>query len=107
MTEQLQLRVDPATAASELRLTALASTRLNIDANRIKGIRIIKRSIDARQRNVMINLTLLAYVDEDPSATLFAPEPYDRTAGIGSCGCRSRRFTSPDCSRLCGSYSSA
>ncbi len=78
MTEQLQLRVDPATAASELRLTALASTRLNIDANRIKGIRIIKRSIDARQRNVMINLTLLAYVDEDPSATLFAPEPYDR-----------------------------
>lgn len=78
MTEQLQLRVDPATAASELRLTALASTRLNIDANRIKGIRIIKRSIDARQRNVMINLTLLAYVDEDPSATLFAPELYDR-----------------------------
>lgn len=77
MTEQLQLRVDPATAASELRLTAMASTRLNIDANRIKGIRIIKRSIDARQRNVMVGITLLVYIDENPSTTLFEPEQYD------------------------------
>ena len=54
----------------------------------------------------MINLTLLAYVDEDPSATLFAPEPYDllpesapAAVVVGA--------NLPDCSRLCGSYSSA
>lgn len=77
MTQQLILRVDPPTAASDLRLTALASTRLGIDANCIKGIRIIRRSIDARQRNVMVDLTLTVYIDEEPSEAFFEPETYN------------------------------
>lgn len=77
MTQQLILRVDPPTAASDLRLTALASTRLGIDANCIKGIRISRRSIDARQRNVMVDLTLTVYIDEEPSEAFFEPETYN------------------------------
>ena len=77
MTQQLILRVDPPTAASDLRLTALASTRLGIDANRIKGIRIVRRSIDARQRNVMVDLTLGVVIDEEPSEAIFEPETYE------------------------------
>lgn len=66
MTKDLQLRVSPETACSTLRLTAEASTMLGIDANRITCVRIMKRSIDARQRRIMINLTIRVYVDQQP-----------------------------------------
>lgn len=63
MIQTLNLRVDPKTAATPLLLTALISTQLGIDANRIKDVRIIRRSIDARQRKVMINLTVNVAID--------------------------------------------
>ncbi len=66
MREKLQLRVTPEEAASELRLLGIASTQLHIDANRITEVRPLRRSIDARQRRVMINLDLLVSIDEPP-----------------------------------------
>ncbi|MCI9608045.1 MAG: FAD-binding protein [Muribaculaceae bacterium] len=79
MIHSLQLRTDPATAASPLRLTGLASTRLGIDANRIADIVITRRSIDARQKRVAVELSLNVYVDEKPSdLSLCKPETFDR-----------------------------
>ncbi len=49
-----------------MRLRAEVSTQLNCDANRITGITPRKRSIDARQRRVMVNLDLIVTVDEPP-----------------------------------------
>lgn len=77
MRNQLQLRVTPDVAFEPMRLTAQVSTVLNIDANRITGITPRKRSIDARQRQVMINLDLIVTVDEppvDPMEFAVAPE---------------------------------
>jgi hypothetical protein len=65
MVEQIQLRVIPKIAYEPLALAAEVSTRLSVDINRIKDIRITKRSIDARQRQVMINLTVNVYIDEN------------------------------------------
>ncbi|MCM1110298.1 MAG: hypothetical protein NC336_03745 [Clostridium sp.] len=76
MTNDIELRVDPQTAASTLRLTAAASTSLGIDANRIRGIRVVRRSIDARQRNIFVNLRLRVYVDQEPPASLAEPVEY-------------------------------
>ncbi|MDE6488997.1 MAG: NAD(P)/FAD-dependent oxidoreductase [Paramuribaculum sp.] len=76
MIEEINLRVDPATAASTLRLTAEASTRLSIDANRIRDLRITRRSIDARQRNVMVQLTLRVFIDEDAPLLTYTPVDY-------------------------------
>lgn len=77
MISDLQLRLDPATAYTPMRLHAAVSTRLGIDANRIKDIVIARRSIDARQRNVMVNLTLKIYIDEPaPEHPLFVPIVY-------------------------------
>lgn len=63
------MRLAPEVAYVTLRLQAAASTRLGIDVNRIKAIRIRRRSIDARQRNVMVNLSLEVFIDELPSET--------------------------------------
>jgi hypothetical protein len=39
---------------------------MSVDVNRIKEVRIVKRSIDARQRRIMINLTVDVFLDEMP-----------------------------------------
>lgn len=71
-TREINLRVTPEVAASELRLLTAVSDQLGIDGNRITGIRITRRSIDARQRQVMVNLTLKVGIDEpfDPTPQL-------------------------------------
>lgn len=65
MIQDLTLRVTPEVAYNQLRLTAEASTALGIDINRIKSLKIVRRSIDARQKKVMVNLSLKVAVDED------------------------------------------
>lgn len=79
MVEKLDLRVDPRTAADNLRLGVEISTRLQIDVNRIKRIDIVRRSIDARQRRVMVNLIVNAHIDEvDEYADIARPVEYKR-----------------------------
>lgn len=64
MVHNLTLRLKPENAYDETRLRIHISTLLNIDVNAINDIVIAKRSIDARQKQVMINLTVNAYVGE-------------------------------------------
>ncbi len=87
MTTELQLRIDPATAYIQEKLLHTVSTRLNIDANRIHDIKILKRSIDARQQRVMVNLTVMVYIDENaPAHPLFTPVEYPKVAADAPVG---------------------
>lgn len=74
----LQLRVAPQVAYTPLRLSAEVSTLMGIDVNRIRNVRITRRSIDARQRRVMVNLAVDVFVDEDPgpSDSMVTPVNY-------------------------------
>ena len=77
MLDKLQMRVTPEVAADSNRLKVAASTAANVDANRIKRVDILRRSIDARQRRVMINLSLLLHIDEvDEEARRYEPIDY-------------------------------
>jgi hypothetical protein len=77
MIEQLSMRVEPKTAATPLLLRTVVSTRLSIDVNRIVDLIVTKRSIDARQRNIMVNLTMKVYIDEAaPANPYFEPVVY-------------------------------
>lgn len=77
MIHNLQLRIDPRTAATPSLLKVQASTILNVDANAIREIVVRKRSIDARQRRVMVNLTIDVYEGEDaPQSPLLCPIDY-------------------------------
>lgn len=74
MIEQNKLTLDPRTAYTPMLLKAAVSTRLNIDANRLKDVVITRRSIDARQRKVQILLNVNAYIDEPaPESPLASP----------------------------------
>jgi hypothetical protein len=63
MIEKIQLRVTPEIAYEPLRLRLEVSNLLKVDINRIKECVIVKRSIDARQRQVMVNLTINVCLD--------------------------------------------
>lgn len=72
MIQDVVLRVSPAVAADEKQLRGIAAKEAHIAPQRIKASRIIKRSIDARQRKVMINITLRLYLDSVPQSVAIA-----------------------------------
>lgn len=77
MLQKLQLRLKPEEAADDTRLRIAASTALNIDVNRIKRVDILRRSIDARQRRVMVNLSIQLHIDSvDETFSRYTPVQY-------------------------------
>lgn len=60
------LRLDPATAFDPVNQKIFFSQQLGIDANRITAVVPFRRSIDARQKRVVVNLSARVYVDEQP-----------------------------------------
>lgn len=81
MIKDLTLRVSPETAFIPLKLKAEVSTLMGVDINSINDIKVIKRSIDARQRNVVINLTVKVFIGEEaPSDALWTPIHYHDVA---------------------------
>lgn len=77
MIETLNLRVIPRIAATPELLVKECAAALHIPVARIKRVDISRRSIDARQRRVMINLTVKAHVDAiDEEAVAFQPVSY-------------------------------
>ena len=73
MIKELQLRVSPRTAASMGEIALHLAKHNDIPAQSIQGIRILKRSIDARQRNVVVNLKVRVYVDEPMTRDYLMP----------------------------------
>ena len=73
MIQKLQLRVNPRTAASMGEIVRHLDKYNDIPAQSIQGIRILKRSIDARQRNVVVNLKVSVYIDEPMTQDYLVP----------------------------------
>ena len=79
MQETIEVRVTPKVAGEPMLLKVELSGRLGVDANSIRHVTVVRRSIDARQRQVMVNLTLKVYIDEIPdNASLIKPVDYRR-----------------------------
>ncbi|MCW3101609.1 MAG: dependent oxidoreductase [Bacteroidetes bacterium] len=68
MKNELSLVVSPEEAASEARLKDIAAKQLSAQPSRITFLKILKRSVDARSRNIKINLKIEVYLDELPPA---------------------------------------
>ena len=66
MTGEYQIRVLPQVAASEQALKAWLADEYGFDVRTCHGVRILKRSIDARQRTIFVNLKVRVYINEQP-----------------------------------------
>ena len=67
MTQELQIRILPEQAASEQSIKQYVAREKGLDARTIKAVRTLKRSIDARQRTIFVNLTVRLYINELPT----------------------------------------
>lgn len=82
MIKELQLRILPEQAADEQVLKQLASRETGESLADIRAIRILKRSIDARQRTIFVNLKIRVFMREEPSGEEFPVTEYrDVSAG--------------------------
>lgn len=64
MIEEYQIRILPELAASEEGIKRYLSQEKGIDVRTLNQVRVLKRSIDARQRTIYVNLKVRAYINE-------------------------------------------
>ncbi len=64
MIQNIQLLVTPEQASDTKQYIALAASYLKISPKKIAGVNALKRSIDARSRQVKMNLQLEVFIDE-------------------------------------------
>ena len=76
MVQEYQIRVLPEQAANEQSIRQYLVSDKGIDARHVNHVRIVKRSIDARQRTIYVNLTVRVYLDEEPEEHPFTPIEY-------------------------------
>ena len=67
MTSEYQIRVLPQVAANEQQLKAWLADEYGFDVRTCNSVRILKRSIDARQRTIFVNLKVRVYINEVPT----------------------------------------
>lgn len=78
MTREIQTRMLPHEAATDRGLKERVAKELAIDARTITHIRVLRRSIDARQRTIYVNLKLRVYINEEPQDDAFARVLYNK-----------------------------
>lgn len=76
MINEYQIRVLPEVAAQEDRLKQYLADEYGLRQQEIMGVRILKRSIDARQRTIFVNLKVRAYVNELPTDDAYQHTDY-------------------------------
>ena len=81
MIEEYQLRVLPETAANEQALRRYVAREKGKDERTLTAIRVLKRSIDARQRTIFVNLKVRVYVNEQPEDDEFVRTAYRNVEG--------------------------
>ncbi len=80
MIQEYQLRVLPEIAANEQRLKEYLIQEKGLNARDITATRILKRSIDARQRTIFVNLTVRTYLNEMPKEKEYQETIYNNVS---------------------------
>lgn len=81
MTNEYQLRVLPENAYSEEAIKAYLAKEKGLDIRTINAVRVLKKSIDARQRTIYVNLKVRAYVNEYPQDEQYEHTEYQNVEG--------------------------
>ena len=81
MVNEYQLRVLPQVAASEQAIKEYISREKGCNLQSIYGVRVLRRSIDARQRTVYVNLAVRVFVNEMPPKDEYRHRDYPNVEG--------------------------
>jgi uncharacterized protein len=65
MQQQIQIQVFPEIVENTTELTKVVSEKSGIPEKEIRHVEILKSSVDARQRNIKINLLIKIFINED------------------------------------------
>ncbi len=81
MTKEYQIRVLPVVAASENAIKRYLAEEQGIDQRTINSVRVLKKSIDARQRTIFVNLKIRVYINEVPQNDEYEHTEYQNVEG--------------------------
>lgn len=81
MTYEYQLRVLPEQGYNEDAIKQYLAKEKGLDVRTINAVRVLKKSIDARQRTIYFNLKVKAYVNEFPQEEQFVRTEYQNVSG--------------------------
>src|SRR5450759_3357883 len=76
MVKQVQINLSPAAAADNAMIRKISASLAGTDQSEISAVRVIKRSVDARKKNIRVNLTVEVFSGGDsdvPSISPFIP----------------------------------
>ena len=76
MIQECDFRVVPQTAANEQSLREYVAQEKGLDIRTIMHLRILRRSIDARQRTIYVNLKVRIYINEMPEDDAYQHTDY-------------------------------
>jgi hypothetical protein len=76
MIQEYQIRVQPHVAANEQALRSWLADEYGFDVRTLTAVRILRRSIDARQRTIFVNLKVRCYLNEQPQQDEFVVTHY-------------------------------
>ncbi|MGN1376186.1 MAG: NAD(P)/FAD-dependent oxidoreductase [Prevotella sp.] len=81
MTYEYQIRVLPQQAADTDSIKDYIAREKGLDVRTINHVRVLKRSIDARQRTIYVNLKVRIYVNEEPEDDSYVHTEYKDVSG--------------------------
>lgn len=81
MIQEYQIRVLPQIATSESGIKEFLETDKGLDARSVNHVKVLKRSIDARQRTIYVNLKVRVYINEEPEDEDFIRTEYRNVDG--------------------------
>lgn len=76
MIQEYQIRILPEQAASEEGIKRYLAKEKGLDVRTLNQVRVLKRSIDARQRTIFVNLKVRAYINEFPQDDQYVHTEY-------------------------------
>lgn len=76
MIQEYQIRILPEQAANEEGIKRYLAKEKGLDARTLNKVRVLKRSIDARQRTIFVNLKVRAYINEMPQDDQYVHTEY-------------------------------
>lgn len=81
MVSEYQIRVLPQVAGSDEGIRQFVAREYGFDARTVTGVRVLKKSIDARQRTVFVNLKVRVYINEQPHDDIYRHTEYGDVSG--------------------------